>query len=59
MEQDPEMNVLPAPPIPATARAKIKKFTLGATAQNRDPISNHVTDAILRIIDENGNSLVR
>ena len=44
-------NLLPAAPIPATARPKIKKFTLGATPQKSDPISNHVTDAILRNIN--------
>ena len=41
------VHLLPAAPIPATARPKIKKFTLGATPQNNDPISNHVTAAIL------------
>lgn len=39
--------LLPAPPKPATARPKIRKFTLGATPQKRDPISNHNTDAKL------------
>jgi hypothetical protein len=43
-----EVNLLPAAPTPATDRPKIKKFTLGATPQNRDPTSNHVTAAILR-----------
>ena len=34
---------IPAPPRPATARPKIRKFTEGATAQNRLPSSNIAT----------------
>ena len=39
---------LPAPPRPATARPKIKKLTLVATPQKREPISNHTTDMRLK-----------
>lgn len=44
--------LLPAPPKPATARPKIKKFTLGATPHKRDPISNQNTDAKLRKVND-------